>query len=251
MFVTWSCLLAVDWVQGQRRSGDGQQRQAFHSIHSRQSDQLRITIIHLQMGPVHHPSTIEAAIVLAEDHLSLPRRSMREEARLVAIPAGCPTPTVTPPTAKHTHTPTHLEHAPLWSINHTLPSGPQGPAYISDRLAPRGLLRRQDRCAGGVCMGIFMIILWWLWKFILMRKSKAGVSTRLMHPLILGTNWLGFANLVGETMRVWSRTSSKCELCAVLSGETGATSRRNRGGRGASTAGSSGPEDSSHGRFSI
>ena len=96
-----------------------------------------------------------------------------------------------------------------------------------------------------------MIILWWLWKFILMRKSKAGVSTRLMHPLILGTNWLGFANLVGETMRVWSRTSSKCELCAVLSGETGATSRRNRGGRGASTAGSSGPEDSSHGRFSI
>ena len=36
----------------------------------------------------HHPSTIEAVIVLSEDHLSLAHQSMREEARPVAIPCG-------------------------------------------------------------------------------------------------------------------------------------------------------------------
>jgi len=50
-------------------------------------------------------------------------------------------------------------------------------------------------------------------------RVRAGVSTRLTHPLILGTNWPGFAKLAGA-MGVRSRTAGKCELCAVFSGES-------------------------------
>nr|XP_043887672.1 uncharacterized protein LOC122773229 [Solea senegalensis]XP_043891582.1 uncharacterized protein LOC122775615 [Solea senegalensis] len=96
----------------------------------------------------HRPANIEAAIVLAEDHLSLPRRSMREETRPATIPASRPTPAPrrrfpaasapTPHPRTHTHTHTQPEHASLRSSNYPLPSFPQGPAYVSDHLAPRG-----------------------------------------------------------------------------------------------------------------
>ncbi|KAK5861614.1 hypothetical protein PBY51_022996 [Eleginops maclovinus] len=40
----------------------------------------------------HRPASLEAAVVLAEDHLSLPRRSMKEEPRQPVVPAGRPVP---------------------------------------------------------------------------------------------------------------------------------------------------------------
>ncbi|KAK5852452.1 hypothetical protein PBY51_023920 [Eleginops maclovinus] len=40
----------------------------------------------------HRPASLEAAVVLAEDHLSLPRRSMKEEPRQPVVPADRPVP---------------------------------------------------------------------------------------------------------------------------------------------------------------
>ena len=44
---------------------------------------------------------------------------------------------------------------------------------------------------------------------------KAAVSSRLAHPMILGTDWAGFNKLVG----VCSQQDKTCGMCAVLSGD--------------------------------
>ena len=48
---------------------------------------------------------------------------------------------------------------------------------------------------------------------------KAAVSSRLTHPLILGTDWPGFDRLVGQCAGVRSRPTGTGDTCAVLSGD--------------------------------
>ncbi|XP_059210478.1 uncharacterized protein LOC131989303 [Centropristis striata] len=48
---------------------------------------------------------------------------------------------------------------------------------------------------------------------------KAAVSSRLTHPLILGTDWPGFDRLVGQCVGVRSRPTGTWDMCAVLSGD--------------------------------
>ncbi|KAM4562630.1 uncharacterized protein PAE49_011040 [Odontesthes bonariensis] len=48
---------------------------------------------------------------------------------------------------------------------------------------------------------------------------KAAVSSRLVHPLILGTDWPGFDKLVGQCVGVRSRLTGTRDMCAVLSGD--------------------------------
>ena len=50
-------------------------------------------------------------------------------------------------------------------------------------------------------------------------RVKAAVSPRLLHPLILGHDWPGFAKLVGQCVGVQSRQSGTYDMCAVLSGD--------------------------------
>ena len=68
---------------------------------------------------------------------------------------------------------------------------------------------------------------------------KAAVSSRLMHPLILGTDWPGFDKLVGQCVGVCWRLTGTWDMCAVLS----------RAG-GAFTGGSASSRVWLHGRFS-
>ncbi|XP_034006684.1 uncharacterized protein LOC117498597 [Trematomus bernacchii] len=95
----------------------------------------------------HRPANLEAAVVLAEDHLSLPRRSVKEEPRPPAVSAGRPIPAprrrfpgaaALPPPPPHgpnpaapTLHPQALPYPPVFI-------SPQGPAYASGRPAPRG-----------------------------------------------------------------------------------------------------------------
>uniref|UniRef100_A0AAQ4P4Q9 CCHC-type domain-containing protein n=1 Tax=Gasterosteus aculeatus aculeatus TaxID=481459 RepID=A0AAQ4P4Q9_GASAC len=48
---------------------------------------------------------------------------------------------------------------------------------------------------------------------------KAAVSSRLTHPVILGTDWPGFDKLMGLAAGVRSRPTGLCGMCAVLSGD--------------------------------
>ena len=48
---------------------------------------------------------------------------------------------------------------------------------------------------------------------------KAAVSSRLAHPLILGTNWPGFDRLVGQCVGVRSQPSGTWNMCTALSGD--------------------------------
>ena len=46
----------------------------------------------------------------------------------------------------------------------------------------------------------------------------AAVSSRLVHHLILGTDWTGFNSLVGQFVGVHSRPVGTWDMCALLSG---------------------------------
>lgn len=50
-----------------------------------------------------------------------------------------------------------------------------------------------------------------------MYRVKAAVSSHLLHPLILGTNWLGFYNLLGRYVGMWSWPLVACSVCVALS----------------------------------
>ena len=71
---------------------------------------------------------------------------------------------------------------------------------------------------------------------------KAAVSSRLTHPLILGTDWPGFDRLVGQCVGVRSRPTGTGDTCAVLSGDARSFRHCRRGGGagGAFTGGSAG-----------
>ena len=58
---------------------------------------------------------------------------------------------------------------------------------------------------------------------------KAAVSTRLSHPLILGTDWPGFRQVVKDQKGVRSRQLGRCEVCAVDSGDVGSSDTAERG----------------------
>ncbi len=62
------------------------------------------------------------------------------------------------------------------------------------------------------------------------RSIKAVVSSRLMHPLILGTDWPGFNRLVGQCVGVRSRSSGTWDMRTVLSGDPRLPSAADRGG---------------------
>ncbi|XP_069381335.1 uncharacterized protein [Paralichthys olivaceus] len=243
----------------------------------------------------HCPGDIQQAIILAEDHLSLPRRSQKEEARQQSIPAGRPIPAqrkrVPPAPPSGTAPPAGL-------MNERAEAVPRGPAYASGRPAPWGAPQTPGqecwrcgqsghfqrecplmevgqlvRVAGPptsshgrgetyhipVCIqvgthqalldtgcnqtmihqrlvrtGALMEASWVKVRcvhgdiheypvvtLLISYKGKkhrveAGVSPRLTLPLILGTDWPGFR---GQA-RARSRAVGKCELCAVLTGET-------------------------------
>ena len=76
----------------------------------------------------HRPASLEAAVVFAEDHLSLPQRSLKEEPRYSTVPAGRPTPAMRrrfpAADAAVTHTPTHT---PTHTQTHTPQSPPTNP----------------------------------------------------------------------------------------------------------------------------
>ncbi|XP_064177503.1 uncharacterized protein LOC135247687 isoform X1 [Anguilla rostrata] len=46
-------------------------------------------------------------------------------------------------------------------------------------------------------------------------KIKAAVSSRLSHPLILGTDWPGFRQAAGKVAGVHSRRVGLCDVCAA------------------------------------
>ncbi|XP_064175891.1 uncharacterized protein LOC135246326 [Anguilla rostrata] len=50
---------------------------------------------------------------------------------------------------------------------------------------------------------------------------KAAVSSRLAHPLILGTDWAGFREISRNMLGVRSRPIGKCDVCAVDGGDAG------------------------------
>lgn len=52
-----------------------------------------------------------------------------------------------------------------------------------------------------------------------MHSVKAAVSSSLMHPLILGTDWPGFNKLVRQYVGVRSLPTGTWDMCAVLSGD--------------------------------
>ncbi|KAK5863018.1 hypothetical protein PBY51_000081 [Eleginops maclovinus] len=91
----------------------------------------------------HRPASLEAAVVLAEDHLSLPRRSMKEEPRQPVVPAGRPVPAPrrrfpTAAAAPLSPQPT-TRPLPTQALPHlSLSLSPQDPASASGRPAPRG-----------------------------------------------------------------------------------------------------------------
>ena len=58
---------------------------------------------------------------------------------------------------------------------------------------------------------------------------KAAVSTRLSHPLILGTDWPGFQQVVKDLMGVQSRQLERCEVCAADCGDAGSSDTAERG----------------------
>jgi len=45
-------------------------------------------------------------------------------------------------------------------------------------------------------------------------ELKAAVSSRLMHPLIVGTDWHGFSKLVGQCVGERSRQTGEWDMCA-------------------------------------
>ena len=51
----------------------------------------------------------------------------------------------------------------------------------------------------------------------------AVVSTHLSRPLILGTDWPGFRQVVKDLMGVRSRQLGRCEVCAADSGDAGSS----------------------------
>ena len=57
---------------------------------------------------------------------------------------------------------------------------------------------------------------------------KAAVSSRLSHPLILGTDWTGFTQITKDLVGVRSRRLGKCEVCAAGSGDAGAADAAER-----------------------
>ena len=57
---------------------------------------------------------------------------------------------------------------------------------------------------------------------------KAAVSSRLSHPLILGTDWAGFTQITKDLVGVRSRRLGKCEVCAAGSGNAGAADAAER-----------------------
>ncbi|XP_069370615.1 uncharacterized protein [Paralichthys olivaceus] len=83
----------------------------------------------------HRPADMQQAIILAEDHLSLPRRSQKEEARQQGVPAGRPIPAprkrVPPPLPGGTA-------PPAGPGNARAEAAPRGPAYAPGRPAPWG-----------------------------------------------------------------------------------------------------------------
>nr|XP_024655059.1 uncharacterized protein LOC112430808 [Maylandia zebra] len=56
-----------------------------------------------------------------------------------------------------------------------------------------------------------------------MHRVTAAVSPRLSHPLILGTNWPGFHQLLGQYAGVRSRPEAGCSVCAAFSGDAGSS----------------------------
>ncbi|XP_026003826.1 uncharacterized protein LOC113009615 [Astatotilapia calliptera] len=54
-------------------------------------------------------------------------------------------------------------------------------------------------------------------------RVTAAVSPRLSHPLILGTNWPGFHQLLGQYAGVRSRPEAGCSVCAAFSGDAGSS----------------------------
>ena len=63
-------------------------------------------------------------------------------------------------------------------------------------------------------------------------RVRAAVSPRLTHSLILGLDWGGFQQLVGDVSGVRARQVGICEACTVLCADAGASD----------TAGTSGPD---------
>ena len=57
---------------------------------------------------------------------------------------------------------------------------------------------------------------------------KAAVSSRLSHPLILGTDWTGFNQVTKDQVGVHSRQLGKCEVCAAGSGDAGSADTAER-----------------------
>uniref|UniRef100_A0AAQ4REK5 Gypsy retrotransposon integrase-like protein 1 n=1 Tax=Gasterosteus aculeatus aculeatus TaxID=481459 RepID=A0AAQ4REK5_GASAC len=50
-------------------------------------------------------------------------------------------------------------------------------------------------------------------------RVRVAVSSRLTHPLILGTDWSGFHRLAGQCAGVRSRPVGTCGVCAALGGD--------------------------------
>ncbi|KAK5869776.1 hypothetical protein PBY51_024467 [Eleginops maclovinus] len=101
----------------------------------------------------HRPASLEAAVVLAEDHLSLPRRSMKEEPRQPVVPADRPVPAprrrfqtaaAAPRSPQPTTQPLPTQALPHLSLS--LPRIQPPPLVVRHH---GGLLRRQGRSAGG------------------------------------------------------------------------------------------------------
>ena len=59
-------------------------------------------------------------------------------------------------------------------------------------------------------------------------RIKAAVSSRLSHPLILGTDWAGFNQVTKDLVGVRSRWLGKCEACAAGSGDAGSADAAER-----------------------
>ena len=57
---------------------------------------------------------------------------------------------------------------------------------------------------------------------------QAAVSSRLSHPLILGTDWVGFNQVTKDLVGVRSQQLGKCEVCAAVSGDAGSADAAER-----------------------
>ncbi|KAK5852368.1 hypothetical protein PBY51_023840 [Eleginops maclovinus] len=103
----------------------------------------------------HRPASLAAAVVLTEDHLSLPRQSMKEEPRQPVVPADRPVPAprrrfqtaaAAPRSPQPTTLPLPTQALPHLSLSLSLPRIQPPPLVVRHH---GGLLRRQGRSAGG------------------------------------------------------------------------------------------------------